>query len=252
MGDMSEYKGLITVVSFLGVFVLLLGLFPYDLLVASDSNRAVDVPSELIEVMSIYSFAETKTVYLNNSGTPWWLDPTNWLYWDIDIGSWDIDLYYTKPNQTVYTKTMNLVHVWYDWWIFPADDHLEFFSSSGESLGEGLTVLEIGTENPQTFRATCSHTTYTVGMGYNDTTYSNYSDAWDHGGVAVFCGVNFDQVNTSYNAMNLISTLLFFSMPAETPLIIKLIISIPIWACVAYLMFIFVLRTIGAIFGGGA
>jgi len=63
-------------------------------------------------------------------------------------------------------------------------------------------------------------------------------------------GINFDQTGTGYNAWDLIGMLLFFQLP-DVHWIINILLALPFWVPVAYLTFIFILRAIGAIFGGG-
>lgn len=248
MGDISEYRGLITVVTFLGIFVVLLQLIPYQFFTAGE-QREVDVPDELFEVIDIYAFAEANYWYLNDSAPEWWFD-NQYRYWSIDLGGWDIDFYFKKPGESVLNYCW-FVHIWTEWFIWPSDHRLTIYTKTGVSQGDSLTLEEIGTTNPVAFKGKCDHTTYHFSLGYNSTSYSSFETAWDAGEVALFVGVNFDDVNTSYNAFDLIGTLLFFAFPVETPLMIKIILAIPIWACVSYLIFIFILRAIGAVFGGG-
>ena len=252
MGDMSEYKGLLTVVTFLGVFVLLLQIVPSQFFVASE-GRAVVAP-ELFEISDIYTYAETESRWLNNSGEDWVLN-NQYKYWPLTLGGHQVNLYYLKPNNTYGFYEILMLHIYYEWIIWPADHYMTFYKG-GIDIGLELRSNYAGTNemtgNPCKVTVKCDHTSFDLSVAYNETAYSSFDDAWDHGQVGVFIGVTLDNVNTAYNALDLIGTLLFFAMPAETPLIVKLILSIPIWACVSYLIFIFMLRALGGIFGGGA
>lgn len=250
MGDISEYRGLVVAVSFLGIFALFINLVPAEFFTASQSNKLVGIPEDLVQAYDIYSFAETQYTYLNSSHPVWWIN-TDYRYWSIDIGGWDIDFYFKNPNVSAPSYCW-LVHIWTEWYIWPSDHYLTLYDMNAISLGETLSIDEFEGEAPFSFRAKCDHTTYYMSLSYNTTLYSSFEDAWNHEGVAAFAGVNFDDVNTSYNAFDLIAGLLFFAWPAETPIIIRAFLSIPIWACVSYLIFIFILRAIGAVFGGGA
>jgi len=252
MGDLSEIRGLLVTITFLGVLALLIGLIPYQFYIAGEM-RTVDYPEEGWETIDIYSFAETSTFYLNETGGwDWFFDPTYYGH-HIDIGNWDIDLYYKDPNQT--NLRLFIHHLWYVYWIFPADHDLEFFNKAGASQSTVLTVEEMqedaGGESHVTYRAVCEHTTYHVTFAYNSTTYSSFENAWDMGELAFFAGVNFDDVNTAYNAWNLISMLLFFQLP-DVHWVVNGFMAIPIWIVIGYVTTMLIWKAIGVIFGGGA
>lgn len=251
MGDISELRGLVTVITFLGVFALLIGWIPSTFFTAGE-EREVYVP-DFFDIVDVYSFAETSTWQLNETGGDY-----SWAEWavyyvSVDIGSWDIDFYYRRPGFGDYY--CELQHVWYEWWVIPSHHLLEWFNRAGVSRGTDLRLSEIETDaagaSTVTYRAVCGHTTYHTTFAYDEDVYSSYEDAWDNGDLFVFFGVNFDDVNTSYNAWQVISMLLFFQLPDINP-IINAIIAVPLWVCIAYLSFILILRAIGAIFGGGA
>jgi len=117
--------------------------------------------------------------------------------------------------------------------------------------GEYLFENEIDADKEKlSYTIQCSHFQMKGFFGYNDTLYSSPSQAWDHHGLWILLGINFDQMSTGFNAFNLIGMLLFFQLPMVHP-IINYIIAVPIWVCIIYLSFIFILRALGAIFGGG-
>jgi hypothetical protein len=80
-------------------------------------------------------------------------------------------------------------------------------------------------------------------FGYNTTSYDNCTQAYENDALGIWLGINFDQVNTQYNAWNLISMILFFQMPDVHPLI-NVIIAIPIWVTIAYLVFTLITKLI--------
>ena len=212
-------------------------------------------PEELYEVIDVYSFFETKTIQLNESGgSEWWLDSTFYIM-DIDIGNWDSDFYYKDANET--GLSCRLVHL-YPWWEFWNPDHsLEWYDNSGvlQSDPSGyLTVEDIETNRnldnvTSTWRASCGDFTYHANFFYNGTTYNNYTHAWNFHGLYVFFGVNFDDVNTSYNAWNIVAMLLFFQMPTGNPITDPLL-SIILWITIGYLIYVLIIKVIPLIAGG--
>lgn len=246
MGDLSELRGLVTAVTFLGALVLIIALIPSGFYTAGES-REVNVP-DIYESIDIYSFAETSIEYLNDSGGSLWFLDNTYRIKNIDIGNWDIDLYYRRPNEGSYR--LFLVHIWYDWIIFPSDHQLEWFSRAGVNRGQVLEISHIESDGAGdysvSYRALCDHTTYHVTLAYNSSLYNSYTEAWNAGALGFFAGVNWDDMNTGLNAWNLISMLLFFQLPGISP-IINALIAIPIWAAIAYLTYILILRAIEAL-----
>lgn len=191
-------------------------------------------------------------------GEPLWFDGT-FYDMDIDIGNHDIDFYY--KNAGAGGLAVRLWHNYFTFWgLWPDNHYLEFFDKNGveRTTGGQARYLEVSVieENEQlnatsTFKAKCDHTTYYVTFVYNASDYNTFTEAWDNSELGVFFGVNFDDVGTSYTAFEIIAGVLFFSLPDINPYV-NALIAIPIYISVGYVMYILVLRAIGAIFGGGA
>ncbi|MBA7492010.1 hypothetical protein ES702_02559 [subsurface metagenome] len=256
MGDISEMRGLVFAVTFLGVLTSLLLWIPPELYTAGES-RTVYVPP-IFESIEVYDFVETNTIQFNETGgSYYWIDSTFYIM-GVDIGNWDCNLYYRIANETGLKVRLNHVH--YEWLIFPAHHNLKWYDAQSVERGTlsgFLSVSEIqanaetGNNATSKWRASCDHFTYHTTFSYNGTTYNNFTHAWNNQDLYAFFGVDFTHVNTSYNAFHLVAMLLFFQLPYMNPYI-NMLLAIPLWACIAYLVYIFVLRTIGAIFGGGA
>lgn len=248
MGDLSELRGLITIGSFIGVFVLLFGLTPPQLLVADYEGRTITTP-EYWEVVDIQSFAETWSYIMNETGGE---TTGNWLYRvGVDIGNHNFDLFYRQANQS--NLLLYLEHYFSEWVILPYWHKLDWINGEGFSHGEYLESSELDSDwanDKAVYKAECNHFFIRVFFWFNETLYSSPTEAWNHHGLNIMVGIDFDQVSTSYNAFSLIAMLLFFQLP-QVHWIINALIAIPIWLCIAYLAFIFILRTAGAIFGGG-
>ena len=255
MGDISELRGLITVISFLGACALLFAFIPTEFYTVGE-EREVEIP-DLFESMDIYAYAETKSFYMNETG-----GEETYIYGageppryevDLDLGNWDTGFIYQLPNAS-YLECSIMHYAKTFFGLLPDYHELKWKTTTGESYGYFLRDEEMQ-ESPQNgsifLRPICKHTTYDVYFAYNASIYANFTEAWNYHGLAFFAGVNFDEVNTSYNAWAIIGALLWFKMP-NMPFWIQGLLSISIWACIGYLIFILVLRAIGAIFGGGA
>ena len=121
----------------------------------------------------------------------------------------------------------------------------------GEQLTPDILNQEYSDFGVMEYTSNCEHVEFVVILNFNDTLYSTPSDAWDSDELYVFTGIHFDQTQTTFNVWEIIGMLLFFGLP-DVHFLINAVISIPLWCCIAYLSYILILRTIGALFGGGA
>lgn len=88
-----------------------------------------------------------------------------------------------------------------------------------------------------------------------NTTRNNIGLAWDDGHINLGIGIGIDDIVTSYNAYNLVATLLTFSKPeifgssGTVAILLNSLITIPIFLCIAYLIFYFITSIIPFIRG---
>ena len=249
MGDMSEYKGLITAGTLLACFTILSMAIPASLYTAEEGR--ILAPPDYFDIGDLYYFTQTSNLLANLTGGTYVYWGTLYQYYmkDVNIGGWDIEWYYRYPNSTS-DYEMRLLHIHSEWIWFPADHWMDWTNSQGVDRGDTLTYDELNADlagtNQARYRVYCDHTTYYTYIGFNDTAYSDLEDAWDFGGVTAFFGVQFDDENTGFNAMNLIASILFFQMP-EIHIAINLLIAIPIWIAIGYISLILILRAIDAL-----
>lgn len=269
MGDVSEVRGLIVIITFVGSLVLLYGLIPSNFLVSYTETRSVTVP-DYFDSIDLIQYAEPWNITLDETGGTA-IDDV-YYYTDVDsdgdglFGGHDVDMDYKRANQTG-TKFIAVLHIIRQWFGLIVDTHhLNWRNTQGRTVSttfdygpyssvQAITVTQLesdmGSEGSTRYTVSCEHFYADVYFAYNTTTYSSVTDAWDHHGLSTFWGINFDQTGTSYNAWNIIGMLLFFQLP-NVHWIINLMLNIPLWVGIAYLCFILILRAIGAIFGGGA
>lgn len=259
MGDISELRGLIVVVTFLGVTGLLIAWMPSQLYAGGEYHE-VYVP-EVFEGMDIYNFVDTANTPMNETqgwtyplDTSWYIcEPDDDGEGDPEIGGRNVNMWYKKANESgLAVKHEHL----YGAFIFTFSHFMKHYDRNGIDRGTHLEVAEIqdNSEDNQTsrFKVQCRHFHMTAIFNFNYTKWGNFTNAWNHNELYVFHGIDFDQSSTGYNAWDLIAKLLFFQMPAGIPFYINAILAIPIWVATAYIVVILVYRTIGAVFGGGA
>lgn len=234
----GEIKVFITVVTFLGVFALLVSMIPGQFAVQSKTYRQVSVP-EYFEAIDIQSFVETKNLTV----------PAYDEYGlDCSVGGWELRIYpYYSPLMNMYDLVLRHID---RWWIFAYGWHSLRWRSKAKGIDLGYTLdkdelLEYYDSERKVaeFIASCEHTTVYVAFAYNTTKYDNIVDAWANNELWMLIGIGFDQINTSTNAWNVIGKLLFFQAPDIHPAI-NALIAIPLWAAIAVTIYILVLKAI--------
>jgi len=244
LGDISEFRGLIVIGTFLAVSLLLMGWIPYEFWVAGEQGRTIE-PPEYFESSNLIQWNTTYIMNVTHSYFETWGKEEFGQYmrfhaWKPAIGDYRIS------NQH-YSK----------WWIFAYGYHLmNWINSEGVNRGELLYADEIDEDwNTQTnlasYKVECSHFYCMADIAYNTTLYDNVHDALDADDLKVLWGIEWDQMGTSYDAWSLISSVLFFRPISGIPSYVSALIAIPIWIASAYIAYILILRAIGAVFGGG-
>jgi len=88
-----------------------------------------------------------------------------------------------------------------------------------------------------------------------NTTRNNIDDAWDDGEITLSIGFGYDDLTISYNAFNLVGLLLTFQRPdifgasGTTAILLNMIVALPTFLCIAYLIYYFITSIIPFISG---
>jgi hypothetical protein len=229
------------VITFLAVFGLLVGLMPSEFLVATEEYREQDIPTEEFRVKDLEAYAETLMIPMNETGGK---EAPLFKYGvTIDIGGHDCELLYTQANKT--PLEIIFYHKYTVWWFVPWSHKLKWKNNIGLDRGDLLSVSELESDYADNlpYDLSCSHLSLDVSFNYNETTYSSVEDAWNHHGLSFFVGIEFDQIATGLNAWDMIGMILFFKCPA-LPFPLGYIIGVPIWVCIAWLSFAFIIAVI--------
>jgi len=239
-GDLAELRGLLVVVTFLSITVLLVAMIPGEFVVGTSENRQVVVPddyssSEVMAIASSYNFTFGPHVQE-----------------DFTMGGHDFTIFDNAMGSVPGTGII-MYHKWIEYWIFHNQDFMKWYDQQNIERDTDLedyqwpymlkfqTIDDIGVNT--TWTVQCEHVTIKAMFGYNTTSYDNCTQAYENSALGIWLGINFDQVNTQYNAWNLIQMILFFQMPDVHPLI-NMIIAIPIWITIAYLVFTLITKLI--------
>lgn len=248
MGDISELRGLLVVVTFMGIFVFLAMMIPTDFFTFSP-EREVETP-EHFEAVDIQFFAETENFTVIYGG---------YLFdREFTIGGWNIFFQSVKPYALVPDGDTRS-YAYDSWWFFKWDyDTFDWFDESGINYGGKLTFPELDSiwnqqeeKENQTmkFITKSEKCQITVFFGWNTTAYSKPSDALIADEMEVLYAVGMDKVNTSTNVWNIIGMLVFFQIP-DVHWAINVLIKIPSWIVIAYLCYVLAIKIIPFIAGG--
>jgi len=243
--EVPPLRSFLIVITFLGTFTLLVASMPIELIVSPSERREYEV-EEYFEAIDLQSFAEIFQYCMNETGgTSYPL-----LYAkSVDIGGRDLTLYYKKANQS--DLYLYLVHKWTEWIIIPCLHYQIWINSEGVTRSAGAQkqnriydyTINQDYSDSLPYTAKCSHFQVTVYFGYNETTYSSVTEAWNHHALYILIGIDFAEMATGMNAWNLIAMLLFFQMPDIHP-VLNMILALPIWVCIAWLAVAFIIAFI--------
>lgn len=243
MGDISEMRGVIVLFTVVSLTVGLIMLMPSNYFTASTTAPSTynNTVTGILAWNSSYTLNVTKgtvqTFSLNGYG--WYMDTA------------------------ILTDTMRL-GTYSNWFIFNYDfDWIRWINTTGYDWSETdafgdpqLNFADLDTasvEQPYTFDAKNSRTNIRVTMVYNDTAYSTWSDALNADAITLIFSIDLDDRNTSMNALGIVGLVLTAQLPNIHP-VVNGVFALIGWGFVGasvYLVFIFVLRIVGAVFGGG-
>lgn len=242
-GDLAELRGLLVVVTFLSITVLLVSMIPGEFVVGSTDNRQVAVPDD-------YSSSDVMAIA---SATNFTIGPH--FEQSFSLGGHDFTIF-DDARGSIPGNGIIVYTEWTEWWVIHNQLYMKWYDSqniernsapSGPQLPymsymmKFQTIDDIGVNT--TWTVQCERVTVKAMFGYNTTAYGNSTDAYENSALGLWLGINFDQVNTQYNAWNLIQMILFFQMPDVHPMI-NMIIAIPIWITIAYLVFTLITKLI--------
>lgn len=257
---------LIFCVTFLGIFFLLLAVFP----------------TEFFSLQSDYSLAP-----YDAANRDYWskedLENTRWaIYHNVSVGSGE-EYDFTALNESVdyifqvdwwnyVTEGITFRHqTWggYLWGVLPARyDSMKVMDipesaviygdpGSGNIFYASVVTRDFlvnywdNTKNVTRLRPVqCEHITITAWIRDPNQTRNDIGAAWDEGTLYVELGFGFDDFVVALNSYDMIGRLLTFQSPEIFGLtgvaatIINTIIALPVWSCIAYLVYRLVLMAI--------
>lgn len=237
MVDVGENLGgkFVFIVSFLGIFVILVASMPSGFYVSAPDYEGRDYPDywSAEDIKSIVFWGNTTVTY-----------EYSWHYLKIDrspnFDDIDIRIYwYTyKPGENGFY----FERYWYQWGWWLQIQQIKPYPLSELDVRDNIDE----TGNFSRFEMHCNSFNYITYFGFNQTTYSSLEDALDNQDIIISMGMGWDYESGALSGWDLIGRLLFFQVPDIHP-ILNAIIALPIWAMISYLTFSLIMRIIKAL-----
>jgi hypothetical protein len=241
LGDISEMRGLIVVICFLAGFFLLASLMPPQFMSSQVNATGNPNPNENLDSYNILGWNQSVSLQLLNAGG---INYTAVRGFNVAIAS-------TASSASLFGWT------YAEWWGFTwAIDYFQWNYRNGTLIATQyfpVSLLDTMDTNGITllFQIKNTHCWFNIGFTYDNGTYASPSLALADDELYMNFNSGFDESGSQMNAWTLLTGVIFFQPISGIPYYLSLLIAFPIWICIAYLMFIFVLRMIGAVFGGG-
>lgn len=237
------------VVCFFAFFAILVSTMPIELISSADDFREVSHPT-LFESSSIEDLASSYLINVTYSPIP----PHIFVdYWGIAEGFGHNFVCEVKEEAGGEPSVEN--RHYYPFLGIPTGSHQMHWISKESGIDYGGQVTSQEYEKEETYQegsnvsayvVKCDHVTMHGWIGYNNTDYSNITDAWENDELKVEFAIEWDELGTGLNAWNLISAILFYQTP-DIHWTINSFIAIPLWVSIAWMVFAFILAVVNAL-----
>lgn len=236
----SEQQAFVFAVVFMVVFSTLLAAWPAGLQGPEETPENITPlnPSLLTDFTDYENY--TRAAFL---------PPEYLLYGYADLGGRDWLVYWLGGTEFYITAKIML------WgWIWLGGSETVKFSGPNGARGESLSFAEIVADADNgSVRYDLTFTTDGSSAGgfviyWNTTLYADPEDAWDNNQLYMLHGVGIADT-TGENILGLLFSLLFLQLP-DVPLVIGILLAVPVWASIIYIIWFIIISMIP--FLGGA
>jgi len=236
MADVSEFSVLIVTITFLSGYVILVGTIPTEFAAVAPDMQAINVPEEFSSIDIVHLAWWGNGTITEENG---WDDP---LLLQLPPGDPQIELEVAWQGDdwhlTFWRKT---------WWFFIPTGHYLYQSSAITDTSFEWDYVNSKYLEDQSLSAFQAYdpdgTVFYVYVSYNQSKYGSFQEAWDDHELSLLVGVGIEDSLTKLDAWGLISQIIMFQMP-DVHWSINLLLAIPIYAAIALLVIIIVLKFI--------
>lgn len=232
----SEQYGFVFGVTFILIFSVLVSSIPADFQGQGKTGEPVITP---IDPSILTDFAES-TPFDTTDFTPW-LTLEIYEYTLPLVGGLE---WICGTDGTAFDLNAKLYFLGIVW--LGQLDPMRFITLNGTDSSYSITFDEIDAEavdGTARFDVISGITGDTAGqyiVYWNTTTYTDSEDAWDNDALYFLHGVGF---SAEIDVVNLLLRLLFLQLP-DVPLLVNLLIIIPVWASILYILWFLIVSMI--------
>lgn len=225
---------LIFVVTFLSTFIFLISAMPSAFLYAGKSYMNYTYPDyfDKTDIENIAYF-QNNTIDRGYSATLNFKSEINFkfhVYWeDLPFGN-----------------HLHFWHITWEWWVFFVEHQMDV-EDGDKYLTKSEAIENWDSEvNASIFYPiSCNHISVKVWLTDTNSSRNDISEAWDDGSLHIGMGFGFDDITTILNAWDIVGRLLTFqSLDLGVPIFLNALIAIPIWTCIAFLVYKLILMAI--------
>lgn len=225
------------IVTFLGIFVLLVSFMPTEFYVSS--YRQIDIPNELDALdIPVYDYMTLNITY-NPQG-----------YWQEDFGFNGATEFRAISYNTTNDYSIDACVFFIEWVSYPFKGYGLDFWNTTHNLGATLYFPDLETIYAEDGALRFSMKTQDSGQlkficafVWDEETYSTPTPAFENDGVIIYLGLTWEQQMSTMSAWNIVGMILFFQMPQVHPLL-NMMFALPIWACILYTIYRLILLAI--------
>lgn len=247
MGDISEMRGLIVLFTIVALTISLIVLIPAQFFTPEDSINEPYSPDA--DVLDLIAWNSTYVLNMTYGA--------GFQYYDFELNGYNFVVTTFEYNSDDWLA----VSTYAKWWVFEWDRQDFTWYNSGvkysEEIAPTLTYQAINdtkiSNDTFTFSLKNKYTSTSVTCVWNSSAYASFDAAYEDDAASLVFNVDWNDRNTGMNALQLVGMVLTGSLPNMDPAL-SVVFAMISWGLVAagvYLGFIFVLRIVGAVFGGG-
>ena len=228
----GEQKAFVFAVSFIIIFSSLTATIPVDLLGEGGPSEVVTPinPNLLIDFEETEAFDTTDFV------------GTFILYFEYELPN-TVTTWSCIENSGSFSVAEHVL--FYGFWLGHYG-YSDFISDNGTNYGIDITFAEIDSDAED---GTARYELISIESGnsaggfifyWNDTTYTNSTDAWDNNALFLLHGIGF---TTDTNIVSLLVSLLLLQLP-DTPILVSVLLVTPLWASIVFVLWYIIKESI--------
>lgn len=247
MGDISEMRALIVLFTIVTVTIALVGFIDTRFFTSNVQNK--NTPN-IEKITSFLAWNDTYTLNVTFTGGG---DQTFSLSGYNMAINWDASP--TRLTMGTYAQFWFVVWDWqpFEWYNNDVLVSETYGIVSVPVVMMAETVDEYVSGGVAEFEIRNTYTKFEIVCAYNTTAYDSWDEAVLDDGAVIIFNQQWEDRPTSLNALQLVGMILTGSLPEIHP-VLSVLFGLVGWGIIAagvYLTFIFILRIIGSVFGGG-